>query len=178
MPWLDVQNTTRAAYTRGLTSLPLPTNAKAEWLSSVTKLRTLLTKLAEHPAMAPNLQQTYSTPSADKNNVYFMWDFVGRTLVRWAPFELTFLWSRKVNSRRQGMYYNIDPQLAHHRPGEPLPEDYADVIGRCVMAQQLILDTKPGMLDMMTEMTYPEQKGRHPRFGEEILGLARGLMES
>ncbi|KAF2501324.1 hypothetical protein BU16DRAFT_555819 [Lophium mytilinum] len=154
MPWLDVQNTTRADYTRGLTTVPLPTNAKPEWLNAVNKLRVLLNKLAEHPAMAPNLQQTYMTPAADKNNVYFMWDFVGRTL---------------------GMYYNVDPQLAHHKPGEPLPEDYSDVIGRCVMAQQLILDTKPGMLDMMTESVYPEQKGRHPKFGEEILGLARGL---
>ena len=31
--------------------------------------------------MTPNLQQTYMTPAASKNKVYFMWDFVGRTLV-------------------------------------------------------------------------------------------------
>ena len=31
--------------------------------------------------MAPNLQQTFRTPAASKNNVYFMWDYVGRTLV-------------------------------------------------------------------------------------------------
>ena len=42
---------------------------------------TLLNKLAYHPAMALNLQQTYMTPAASKNNVYLMWDFVGRTLV-------------------------------------------------------------------------------------------------
>lgn len=43
------------------------------------------------------------------------------------------------------------------------------------MAKQLILDTKPGMLDMMTESTDPEQKGKHPAFEVEILALAREL---
>jgi hypothetical protein len=76
------------------------------------------------------------------------------------------------------MCYNIDPELKHHRKGEPLPEDYMDVLGRSFMASQLILDTKPGTLDMMTETTYPEQRGQHPQFGEEILQLARELMES
>jgi hypothetical protein len=35
--------------------------------------------LIEHPAMQPNLQQTFSTPANSKNKVYFMWDFVLRT---------------------------------------------------------------------------------------------------
>lgn len=35
--------------------------------------------------MAPNLQQTYMTPAASKNKVYFMWDFVGRTFVSPLP---------------------------------------------------------------------------------------------
>lgn len=30
--------------------------------------------------MLPNLDQTFSTPANAKTSVYFMWDFVGRTL--------------------------------------------------------------------------------------------------
>jgi len=153
---LNPNTSTREEYTRGLTTVPLPPKSTPAWLSMVTRLRTLLNKLAQHPAMAPNLQQTYMTPAADKNNVYFMWDFIGRTL---------------------GMCYQLDPELSNHRPGQPLPEGYVDVISRCAMARELMLDSKPGMLSSMTEMTYPEQAGKHPEFGAEILGLARDLME-
>ncbi|KAF2841952.1 hypothetical protein M501DRAFT_1054704 [Patellaria atrata CBS 101060] len=58
----------------------------------------------------------------------------------------------------------------------PDPEKFNDCIGRTVMAQQLILDTKPGMLDMMTESTYSEQKSRHLAFGGEIVRLVEELM--
>ena len=54
-------------------------------------------------------------------------------------------------------------------------ETWNDCIGRSVLSQQLILDTKPGMLDAMTESTYPNQAGGAPAFGEEILALAREL---
>ena len=36
----------------------------------------------------------------------------------------------------------------------------------------LITNQMKGALDMMTESTYPGQKGNHPDFGEEILKLA------
>lgn len=79
---MDPNNATREEFTTGLTSIPLPPVTLApEWKKLAEQLRTLLDKLAYHPAMAPNLQQTYMTPAASKNNVYFMWDFVGRTLV-------------------------------------------------------------------------------------------------
>lgn len=79
---MDPNTATREEFTTGLTSVPLPSVTLApEWKELVERLRTLLDKLAHHPAMAPNLQQTYMTPAASKNNVYFMWDFVGRTLV-------------------------------------------------------------------------------------------------
>jgi hypothetical protein len=68
------------------------------------------------------------------------------------------------------LYTETDPQLKNGARGK-----FADVLARNVMAKQLILDTKPGTLDRMTESTYPEQKGRHPQFGEEILALAREL---
>lgn len=72
---------TREEFTSHLLSLPIPESAAADWKDVANKLRPLLEKLAYHDAMAPNLQQTYMTPAADKNKVYFMWDFVGRTLV-------------------------------------------------------------------------------------------------
>lgn len=50
----------------------------------------LLKALFEHPAMAPNREQTFMTPAKKKTRVYFMWDFVGRTL---------------------GMLYQIPPKL-------------------------------------------------------------------
>ena len=79
---MDPNTSTREEFTTGLTRISLPPVTLApEWKSLAEQLRTLLEKLAYHPAMAPNLQQTYMTPAASKNNVYFMWDFVGRTLV-------------------------------------------------------------------------------------------------
>ncbi|KAL9035984.1 MAG: hypothetical protein Q9214_006336, partial [Letrouitia sp. 1 TL-2023] len=71
---------TREEFTRHLLSVPIPDFAHEEWAGEVTKIKPLLEKLAYHEAMQPNLQQTYMTPAASKNRVYFMWDFVGRTL--------------------------------------------------------------------------------------------------
>ena len=39
----------------------------------------------------------------------------------------------------------------------------------------LMTDQMPGMLDLMTEQTYPGQKGKHPEFGEDVLEVARQL---
>jgi hypothetical protein len=51
-----------------------------------------------------------------------------------------------------------------------------DVVTRTVMASTLIInESKPGMLDEMTESLYPEQRGKHPRFGDEIVQLARDM---
>ena len=61
---------------------------------------------------------------------------------------------------------------------ETLPggeEDWQEAVGRATFAKQLITDANPGMLDMMTESTYPEQRGRHPAFGEAVLQAARKL---
>ena len=77
---------TREEFTQALVKTELPEDANPEWLDLARKLRNLLDELAHHPAMAENLHQTYMTPAADKNRVYFMWDFVGRTLV--IPFPL------------------------------------------------------------------------------------------
>ncbi|OCL01330.1 hypothetical protein AOQ84DRAFT_350832 [Glonium stellatum] len=146
---MDPHKSTREEFTKNIISIPLPSEASPKWTEEVNKLRELLDKLAHHPAMASNLSQTYMTPAADKNKVYFMWDYVGRTL---------------------GMLCNeVNPQLKGSKKA------WEEVIGRISMAKELLLDTKPGMLHMMTEATYPEQKGKHPEFGEEILELARRL---
>ena len=79
---MDPHRSTREDFTKNAISVPLPSEASSKWSELVKKLRELLDKLAHHPAMAPNLHQTYMTPAADKNKAYFMWDFVGRTLVR------------------------------------------------------------------------------------------------
>lgn len=67
----------------------------------------------------------------------------------------------------------MPPSLDHLTPATR--EKWTDAIGRSVMARELILDSKPGILDMMTKMTYPDQKGRHPAFGEGVLEAARAL---
>ncbi|KAJ4355448.1 uncharacterized protein N0V89_003464 [Didymosphaeria variabile] len=147
----DPSTTTRELFTKHLTDVPMPGSfVHDDWLKHATAHQVLLEKLAYHPAMAPNLQQTYSTPANDKNNVYFMWDFVGRTL---------------------GQLFRMDPELPNG-----ITQEMWDVIGRTTMAANLILDSQKGMLDEMTELQYPEQKGRHPAFGEEILQLARDML--
>ncbi len=78
---MDPNTCTREEFTKSLANPDLPSDAAEKWTKLAEKLRGLLKKLAYHPAMAPNLQQTYMTPAASKNKIYFTWDFVGRTLV-------------------------------------------------------------------------------------------------
>lgn len=78
---MDPYTNTREQFTNGLISNPVPENAALEWKKYVERHKVLLEKLAHHPAMAPNVQQTFMTPANSKNKVYFQWDFVGRTLV-------------------------------------------------------------------------------------------------
>ena len=68
------------------------------------------------------------------------------------------------------MLYNVDPTLED--VSEEEGDGWNDVRGRAVYAGMLITDRMKGALDMMTESTYPGQKGQHPEFGEEILKLA------
>lgn len=93
---MDPTRTTRRIFTRSLTSHTTPEDADPEYKSLANALRKLLVLLVNHPAMTRNIDQTYATPAAAKNKVYFMWDFVGRTL---------------------GMLYGLPPSL----PGMPAP---------------------------------------------------------
>ena len=104
--------------------------------------------------MEPNLDQTFMTPAASKNKVYFMWDFIGRTL---------------------GNLYEVLSNLQFANPNQR--EKWDDVHSRSALAAQLILDTMPGMLNTMTEKTYPGQAGQHPEFGEGIMESARKLTQ-
>ncbi|KAL8818171.1 MAG: hypothetical protein Q9223_003135 [Gallowayella weberi] len=134
-----------------MVALPIPDFAAPKWKKLVGRSKVLLDKLAHHPAMAANLQQTYMTPANSRNKIYFQWDFVGRTLV-----------SRPRKDREQGL-------------SKQEKEQWEDATGRITFAKNLILDEMPGMLNMMTEKTDPGQKGKHPDFGEEILELAKHL---
>lgn len=68
------------------------------------------------------------------------------------------------------MLYRVPPTLTDLSKDEK--DNWNDVRGRAVYAGMLITDQMKGALDMMTESTYPGQKGQHPAFGEEILKLA------
>ncbi|KAL8804958.1 MAG: hypothetical protein Q9182_002268 [Xanthomendoza sp. 2 TL-2023] len=149
---MDPNKNTREEFTSHLVALPIPDFAAPKWKKLVQRSKVLLDKLAHHPAMATNLQQTYMTPANSKNNIYFQWDFVGRTL---------------------SMFYRVNPSLQGLSKQEK--ELWEDATGRTTFAKQLILDEMPGMLDMMTEKTDPGQKGAHPGFGDEILELAKHL---
>lgn len=78
---MDPYVATRQQFTDHLVNKRIPANATDEWRETTFELQSLLRKLAAHDAMRANLEQTYMTPANSKNKVYFMWDFVGRTLV-------------------------------------------------------------------------------------------------
>lgn len=89
---------TRRTFTNNLVNVSIPDNANADWahlarthqgdISFAGRLTwqyrlqdlELLKALFDHPAMEPNREQTFMTPANKKTKVYFLWDFVGRTL--------------------------------------------------------------------------------------------------
>ncbi|KAF1998197.1 hypothetical protein P154DRAFT_564941 [Amniculicola lignicola CBS 123094] len=109
---MNPNTSTRKQFTDYLVSSPMPESATTEYKELATKLKALLKLLAEHKAMEENLTQTYMTPAAYKNKIYFMWDFIGRTL---------------------GQLSAIDPSEA--RPGKPA---YDEAKGRAMYAGELI----------------------------------------
>ncbi|KAK5115179.1 hypothetical protein LTR85_009937 [Meristemomyces frigidus] len=154
---MDPNTTSREDWTNGLVSLPIPPKASTEWKSQVENLKELYRLLAFHSAMRPNMQQTFMTPANIKSKVYFMWDFIGRTL---------------------SFAYMVPPSLEDL--DSPQQERWEDVIGRSVMGANLLLDQPPGMLDQMVDMSYPGQTGelpfgQRPVIGEDIKEAARKL---
>ena len=100
------------------------------------------------------LATTLHDTSNKQNKVYFMWDFVGRTL---------------------SMLYKVPPNTSVKMLGTE-SDTWSDVVGRSVVAANLIADAKPGMLDMMVQSSGPS--GANSDFGEEILGIANEMLKS
>ena len=117
----------------------------------VEKLRAVYRVLGAHPGMEPNLTQTFSTPANRKNKVYFMWDFVGRTL------HTAYLTPASMNDLSQQE-----------------KNCWADVQGRARMIRSLLLDEMPGMLDMMVGQGTPGS-GQNLELGEEVRQAAAQL---
>ena len=78
---MDPNTNTRLEFTNHLVGIPIPASASPRWKTLVETHKALLDKLAHHEALALDINRTYMDPAGDKNKVYFMWDFVGRTLV-------------------------------------------------------------------------------------------------
>lgn len=96
---MDPYKKTRREFTEYALALDVPDSAAPDWREQAEALKDLYRKLAYDPAMAPNIDQTFMTPAASKTKVYaimeyqpisstnplnsyFVWDFVGRTIVR------------------------------------------------------------------------------------------------
>nr|POF27631.1 hypothetical protein CFP56_71440 [Quercus suber] len=90
------------------------------------------------------------TRGLDPRQVYFMWDFMGRTLA---------------------MLLSVPPALEGLT--SPQQETWNDVVGRSVMGAGLILDEKPGMLAQMMQMSYPGVADVD--VGDDVLEAARAL---
>lgn len=163
---LDMTTATRQQYVTTLTTQPTPsfTSSKSTlYVAYRTHLDRLLTLLTSHTAMSRNISQPYSQPANSKNKVYFMWDFVGRTLgyligVGKIVEEGVGQWDAKGNAKGN----------------DQVKEMWEDMQGRCVMAVMLITD-REGQLDMMMSMTHPGGGTENAEFGEEILKVAGDL---
>ncbi|KAL8840759.1 MAG: hypothetical protein Q9170_001197 [Blastenia crenularia] len=153
---MDPHTNTRGQFTNYLSSIPFPDFAAPVWKAYFTRHQVLLEKLAHHPAMVPNLQQTYKTPANSKIKSIF------------SGILLVGLWY-VVDS----FFFKVDPSLQNL--SKEAQEMWLDAVGRATFTKMLILDTKPGTLNIMTETAYPDQRGQNPEFGEEILELARHL---
>ncbi|KAI7221881.1 hypothetical protein KC333_g1468 [Hortaea werneckii] len=76
----DPNTSSRAVFTEVLINNPIPDNACEDWKNQVKSLKELYQLLANHPGMSRNNEQLFAQPAHEKNTVYFMWDFVGRTV--------------------------------------------------------------------------------------------------
>lgn len=143
----DVATTTRIDFTDFFMRFRHAEDAHSAYKHLFVKYQQLIKLLIEHPAMKPNLQQTFNTPANSKNKIYFMWDFVLRTF--------QFLAAR------------VDPRNPVQSPM------FIDVLSRSTQARELIVDTT-GMLDKMNaSVGYKIEKGTE--FTDEIKELAKTL---
>lgn len=145
----------RRDYTTGLATATLPLRGamSGTWAGLAILLRELYTKLGNHPAMFPNLGQTFDTPANSKNSVYFMWDFIGRTL------HLLYLVPAGTERLR-----------------EKQKKAWEDVKGRAIYGSMLILDEPQGMLEVMVRAAPHDQIEPMPAMGPEVEDAARAIL--
>ncbi|KAH9882986.1 hypothetical protein J1614_000352 [Plenodomus biglobosus] len=108
----DATRTKRIDFTDFFLRFRHAEDAHPAYKALFTTHQQLLKLLIEHPAMQPNLQQTFSTPANSKNDVYFLWDFVLRTF--------------------QHLAAAVSPQDPWSSPM------FQDVLGRALTAKQLV----------------------------------------
>lgn len=143
----DVNTTKRIDFTAFFLCFQPADDAHPAYKALFTSHQALIKLLIEHPAMTPNLQQTFNTPANSKNKVYFMWDFVLRTF--------------------QHLVAQVSPQDPWASPM------FEDVLQRAVMAQMLCLDETGKLEAGNASVGYNDDAGVD--FGDEIKTAAAKL---
>ncbi|KAI8943658.1 hypothetical protein NX059_001643 [Plenodomus lindquistii] len=143
----DTTKTKRIDFTEFFLRMTPAEDAHPGYKALFTTHQSLIKLLVEHPAMKPNLQQTFSTPANSKNKVYFMWDFVLRTF--------------------QHLVAEVSPQDPWTSPM------WQDVCGRAFLAKKLIYDESGKLEAGNASLGYKDDGG--VEFGEEVKKVAMGL---
>lgn len=145
----DISKTTRIDFTDFFLRFQCAEDAHPLYRHYFTLHQQLAKLLIEHPAMKPNLQQTFNTPANSKNKVYFLWDFVLRTI--------------------QFLAAKVSPQAPYSTPM------FSDVQSRAFQSQMLILDTTGQMEEGNRGLGYNDDEG--VEFTNEMKNLAEKLSE-
>ncbi|KAI6383675.1 hypothetical protein MCOR25_000123 [Pyricularia grisea] len=119
----DVNTTARVDFTDFFLRFRHAEDAHPQYKHLFNVHQQLCKLLIEHPAMQPNLNQTFNTPANSKNMVYFVWDFVIRTF--------------------QILAAKVKPQNPESSPM------YKDVLGRSMQTKMMITDETGMMAAMM-----------------------------
>ncbi|KAH7372039.1 hypothetical protein BKA66DRAFT_469119 [Pyrenochaeta sp. MPI-SDFR-AT-0127] len=141
--------TTRSDFTDFFLRFQHALDAHPVYIHLFTTHQQLMKLLIEHPAMKPNLKQTFDTKANSKNKVYFTWDFLLRTF--------------------QHIASQIDPGDPY---GSPM---FGEVVHRSVMAKSLIIDDTGTLEAMNSSAGYSDDEGVD--FGDQIKELAKTLDE-
>jgi hypothetical protein len=143
----DTNKTTRLDFTDFFLRFQPAPDAHPAYKHLFVTHQQLAKLLIEHPAMAPNLQQTFATPANSKNKVYFMWDFILRTF--------------------QHLASQVEPQDPYSSPM------FQDVVGRAVQAKMLTIDETGQLNKMNASVGYADDDGIE--FSDYIKKLANQL---
>ncbi|KAF2669061.1 hypothetical protein BT63DRAFT_424775 [Microthyrium microscopicum] len=141
----DPATTNRRDYTAAVCSQQLAANANQDFIKEMTLHRRLANALARHDAMAPNLTQNFNVPANKKSRVYFMWDFVIRTIG-----FLNILGAQDVGL-----------------PADMRTEMQEDILSRHQMVVSLVLDDSGKANAMFQGDTTP--------WGDEVVGIVREM---